>query len=73
MVVDSLMDAPQDLLLLNPDLPKMVQVLFTVALTIWVLLIPIIISMALLIMLNVTALLMLIAEGSLLCVARKDL
>merc|ERR1719235_1027687 len=73
MVVDSLMDAPQDLLLLNPDLPKVVQVLFTVALTIWVLLVPIIISVALLIVLNVTALLMLSAEGGLLRIARKDL
>merc|ERR1719446_1804278 len=79
MVRDGVVDAPQHLLLLNPDLPEVVQILFTPAFTVLTACVPLavhacfryrtcdcvdsnmVIAIALAVMLNVTARLVLIA------------
>merc|ERR1719456_1101531 len=76
MVGDGVVDAPQHLLLLNPDLPEAVQILFTPAFAVLSTCVPLafqacfghrstIIAIALAVMLVVTARLVRIAPGSL--------
>merc|ERR1719446_1474442 len=84
MVRDGVVDAPQHLLLLNPDLPEVVQILFAPAFTVLTACVPFefacfgyrtcgcvdpggvwVIAIALAVMLNVTARLVLIAPVSL--------